>query len=676
MPPQPRISGVLNKLRGLSAALVVAVAFHSNAAVLYVTQLGLPPNTNSLAGINASFVTNSHAGDVIHLIGTFTNGISATDFVGNYGNPCTFLFDSGAKFSAPAWGQSYQPSGAINPLNSYSNGSIVFFSAVRSLVIDGGVNGLMEATANGAQLQWSNRCDGITLGCLADSSFEIKNLTISNLFVRNNGQIEGYTTGHGGEFNYIVSGQGIVAGGGFTNSSIHNCILTGTANMIAMTYNLNTRDVFIYSNTITHCSFAIQIYGTGDASGGNWQLYGNHINTGDDWGGNNSFSHGDGIICNQHQVNSLAYDPSGFTNRYSGVYYVTNSSTNILTLGGYVVTLPAWGQYGNYFNYSPFTNYPTRDTNNFGILTHYDSLREGVTNQINIWTTMTPMDATQLPGGAELDIVTFFSSTNTVVLLGTSNALVTATLGWLHSATNTGMQIYGNYLGPVWGTNASGSIGVYSDMPSGFQKYKIYNNVIVINAGTLMGNSIAVGDQCLMANNSFIQLETSPTGVGFVCGFGGGTNVNNLVYGFNKATSFNVVATDSRGYGWYDMLSNNVYYGISEWMAGQGTWPTLFYNPAGAPGFYRKNVAIYRQQDGYETLSQTNYPLLSATYAPLTNDVVLITNGVNLTYLGITNDFYGSPRPSSGAWTVGAFQDAGQPAVFAPAAFRFWGRFP
>lgn len=57
---------------------------------------------------------------------------------------------------------------------------------------------------------------------------------------------------------YIVSGNAISIGGGFTNSSIHNCSIGGTANLISFSYTRDTHDVQIYSNNLSHCSFGIQ----------------------------------------------------------------------------------------------------------------------------------------------------------------------------------------------------------------------------------------------------------------------------------------------------------------------------------------------------------------------------------------------------------------------------------
>lgn len=78
------------------------LALSVTGADRYVTQKGIPPNTNSLAGLNAW--TNVNPGDIVHLCGTFTNGVAIENYVGAYGNPVTFYFEPGANFTAAGLG--------------------------------------------------------------------------------------------------------------------------------------------------------------------------------------------------------------------------------------------------------------------------------------------------------------------------------------------------------------------------------------------------------------------------------------------------------------------------------------------------------------------------------------------------------------------------------------------
>jgi len=630
------------------ASLFLAFALSTRAASVWCSQ----PGSGNFSGSDSNDCisltvlnnwTNVNPGDTVNLVGTFTNGVLiAGAYVGDYGNPVTFYFEPNCNFTAPAWGQYF------NEANSFTNSQPFYFTDVKGIVIDGGQNGIIQATANGAgYLAWSNRTDGITLGLDVTTndypSFVIKNLTITNLYCRTNGQDDAYTTGHGGDINYIVSGNGIVLNGGWTNSSIFNCHLAGTGNLIDISYTFNTYATQIYSNHLSHFSFGVQLYGSYAAQGTGWQIWANNMDMTSDWSGNNSVFHGNCIICNQHETVTNFYTAGSPTN-----YYNSN--------GLFTLTIPQWGAYGSYYTWIPGT------TNDTAVGPCYFAAN-------GVPTTNYPAENTYSNTTASL-----FAATNTLTFHGTPNAMVTASLNHESGATNVNMQIYRNYFGPEFGTNASNWIGVYADIPGGVQKYFIFDNLVVIDNIThasLIGNSISVGSGSFLGNNSLIQLNPIPIGVGAVAGFGGGTSWNNLLYNFNNATSFNTSSSDQRGWGWYSAIDYNNYYGISAWDAGQGVFPTNeFYNPLDytnfpASGtFYPTNTAIYAQTLGFESNSTTNQPSLNmTTYAPLTNDTVLLNAGTNLTAFAIangipqlTNDYAGNPRPSTGNWTIGAYQ--------------------
>lgn len=718
----------------LTLTILLASGIWSGAADLYVTHQGIPPNTNSLAGLNAW--TNVNPGDTVHLIGTFTNGIdlSAASYTGDYGNPVTFYFEPGANFTAPAWGQKY------NDANSFLNGNAFYMPNVKGLVIDGGSNGIIQATANGVGKQWSNRCDAIRFDLPLGGSFVIKNLTITNIMTRSVGANDAYTPGHTGESGYEITGTAITIGGGYTNSAVYNCNLSSAGNVLAFSYTLPTADVQIYSNKISHCSFGIQVFGYYQAEGLDWKIWANEINTGNDWSGNNSTAHGDGIIFNMHQgnyklldqtqaTNSAIYGLSGYStvnvspsdwgdegDYYANYSWTPNGDTNntgiwvstapgvgtnyttatnfylpkgfaiymtgtpgsnntclvkwhpttntTVTLfsrtnfafydssGYYTNYIPQWGKYGSYFNY-----YQMGDTNNISL-----------SNGTNVYTTTTSP----------------FAVTNYFVMRGTPNYPVTARLGWFHAATNINMQVYRNIFGPEWGTNATCWCFPSADMPSGFQYYKVFNNVVIIDNVTtpsLMGNSFAVGDNCVFANNTLVQINPIPLGHPLQGVFGGGKILNNYARYFSSAWDFNSINADSRGAGWTDQIDFNVWEGITEWRSSAGNWPTLWYVSDTESPFY--GVGVYKMPE-FEANSSITAPLIGWTnglppvtpqmLAPLTNDTVLIDKGTNLTVLSVqinapqlTNDFHGNPRPAVGPWTIGAIQNAAGPA--APAIY-------
>jgi len=712
--------------------ILLASTIWSQAATHYITQAGIPPTTNSLNGLNA--YTNINAGDTVRLIGTFTNGVAITTqnrsdgkgFVGDYGNPVTFVFDAGCNFTAPAWGQ------YGNTANSFSNGNAFYMTDVKAVVIDGGSDGIIQATANASGwLQWSNRCDMINLNIL-EGSFEIKNLTITNIYRRLHGNDDAYTPGHAGDVGYIVSGNGILIGGGWTNGSVHNCNLSEQANLLAFSYALPAHNTSIYSNNIISCSFGIQVYGYYQAAATNWQIWANNINTKNTWsGGDGGTFHGDGIIVNMHQgnyklldqllaTNSATYSvagystvnvspsdwgdtgdyysyyswsPNGDTNNTgiwlgtapgTGTNYTTatnfyvprdyaiymtgtpgsnntgsvrwHPTTNVVATifsktnfafynasGYYTNELPQWGNYGSYYNY-----FQNGDTNNVSML-----------NGTNVYTITTSP----------------FAVTNFFVLTGTPNYPITAKLGWLHAATNNNMQVYRNTFGPEWGTNATCWFFPSADMPSGFQNYKVFNNVVIIDnitSPSLMGNSVSVGDQCFFANNTMIQINSVPIGHAVQGTFGGGRILNNYGRYFSSAWDFNSINVDSRGAGRSDQIDFNVWEGITEWRSTAGNWPTLWYVSDTNSPFY--GIGIYKMPE-FEDNTETNTPsmpwtsglppLVISHLVPYSSDTVLVGKGTNLTVFAsqlgtpqLTNDFYGNPRPAVGAWTIGAFEVA------------------
>jgi hypothetical protein len=104
-------------------------------------------------------------GDTVHLVGTFTSPLILSGS-GAAGNPITLHFESGSNFTLPCW-----PSAGAIQLEHPSY-----------LVIDGGVNGLIQNTANGTGLANSTNSEGI-VGQIWYST--IQNLTIKGMYAKN-----------------------------------------------------------------------------------------------------------------------------------------------------------------------------------------------------------------------------------------------------------------------------------------------------------------------------------------------------------------------------------------------------------------------------------------------------------------------------------------------------------
>lgn len=116
-------------------------------------------------------------GTTVHLCGIFNAPAGASGYLtfqgsGISGSPITLLFETGAVLEAPYWS-----GGAIN------------LRGQNYLTINGGTNGLCEATQNGTSLTYQQDGGGCVVSGSNVSNVIIENLTISNIYVRNCGGV-------------------------------------------------------------------------------------------------------------------------------------------------------------------------------------------------------------------------------------------------------------------------------------------------------------------------------------------------------------------------------------------------------------------------------------------------------------------------------------------------------
>src|SRR5581483_4522874 len=164
---------------------ILLLACPAWAADVYFAQAGRGLN-NGASCANAfnigRFNTNDSnwsAGNTLHLCGTFTAVSANTTMLtvqagGTVNNPITVLFEPGAVLTSPAW--------------STTTGAL-FINGKSNVIIDGGTNGLITATANGTGL--ANTIDSVGVTTVTNGAtsptvthVKVKNLTITNLFVR------------------------------------------------------------------------------------------------------------------------------------------------------------------------------------------------------------------------------------------------------------------------------------------------------------------------------------------------------------------------------------------------------------------------------------------------------------------------------------------------------------
>src|ERR1035437_5101836 len=203
------------------------------------------------------------AGNTYHLCGTVTSSI-APNASGTNGNPITIVFEPGAKISKTACGST----GCIN------------LAAKGYIVVDGGTNGIIEATNSGTGLG-----NGSSIGIYAKSGLnhsEIKNLTINNMYIHN-----GASDNASGDYNAIWMDG--------TNNLIHNIVIKDA--MCGIKIESGSSGNQYYNNTIHNINWGIFESGAHTVNSvTNEQIYGNEIYDFANWDTTADYFHHDGIF--------------------------------------------------------------------------------------------------------------------------------------------------------------------------------------------------------------------------------------------------------------------------------------------------------------------------------------------------------------------------------------------
>lgn len=243
------------------------------------------------AGNWGSGATQIGPGTTVHLCGVFSSTLTFQGS-GTSGSPITLHFETGAKFSTAHWG---------------AGANVIFASGKSNLVVDGGTNGTIEATNNGSSPTYGFQDDetGVDLGTCANCV--IKNLTISNMFVKNTSDNQGV-----GECVHLLG-----SGSSITGITCHD------AN-IGIGYNYpagGTNTVGeIAHNTIYHTNIAISVGDTGaGASFTGLSIHDNEIYDASNWDdlATNAFHH-NGVMIFVTNDNSSVPSPTIYNNYIHG----------------------------------------------------------------------------------------------------------------------------------------------------------------------------------------------------------------------------------------------------------------------------------------------------------------------------------------------------------------------
>lgn len=261
-------------------------AARANDVYLAQTALGANTGQSCVNAYGYGFFNNSGnwgtglgqigPGTTVHLCGTFTAPAGASGYLsfqggGTANNPITLTFDASAILTAPYWG----------------NAGAITASGVNYIAVDGGTAGMIQASANGTGL--ANHAEGQGLYFSGVSNSEIRNLTISNLYVHTNSADEG--------------GQGVYAIRWIfgSNNNIHNNTIhdVQTALLYACAPGATTSNINVYKNTVYNINWGLIIGDDGANSilNGSNAFHDNVIHDFAGWDDNVDNYHHDGIYA-------------------------------------------------------------------------------------------------------------------------------------------------------------------------------------------------------------------------------------------------------------------------------------------------------------------------------------------------------------------------------------------
>jgi hypothetical protein len=208
-------------------------------------------------------------GTTVHLCNTITTELTVRKS-GTSGSPITILFEPGAKISLPVCS------------NRDANGCINL-SNFGYIILDGGTNGIIENTDSGSSL--GHQGDGV--GVLANGTHdsEIRNLTISNLYIHSSASDE----------TDLSRSAAIYMAGAVNNLVIHNNIMHDCNWCINYQFSSSASGVSIYSNEIYHAEHGIAFGGYGGGTVSSATIYRNYIHDYFNWDVSSGSKHHDGI---------------------------------------------------------------------------------------------------------------------------------------------------------------------------------------------------------------------------------------------------------------------------------------------------------------------------------------------------------------------------------------------
>lgn len=263
-------------MKKVGAFILICIVYFSsvmlaNAEDIYVSQTASGSNSGvdclnakSMAWLNTAGSWGAgegkvSAGDTVHMCGTLISPLTIQGS-GTSGNVITILFETGAKFSKTHW-------------NGANGNAAIYANGLNYLTIDGGTNGIIEATDNGTGKTTQLNCYGVLLegGTIG---LTVRNLTVNSMYTRN------------GTVDNNDLGSGIKVTGEITNVTINNNTTSYGSTGVYIGYHGKSSVVKVHHNTCSAHSVAINI---GDRAAGSvlddLQVYNNELACNREWAG-------------------------------------------------------------------------------------------------------------------------------------------------------------------------------------------------------------------------------------------------------------------------------------------------------------------------------------------------------------------------------------------------------
>jgi hypothetical protein len=274
--PSPRAVRIV---KHVVLAVLLCASLYAMAGDVYITQATSGSDTGvDCANAHSASWFNSKAtgGNTYHLCGTFTGGANSTMLTvpasGAAGNPLIILFETDAVLTSPAW----SPNGAVN------------INGKNYVTVDGGSNGIIRNTDDGTALGYQIASKGVyaTNGA---SNIEVKNLTISNLYIHESTDL----TGAAGS---IVIGSS-ASSSAFNNIQVHDNTMNAAYWGVNIVTNASGGGYHVYNNSISDACHHISISeNSGPHTYSDLLIHGNTITDWTSYAVPADFCHTDGII--------------------------------------------------------------------------------------------------------------------------------------------------------------------------------------------------------------------------------------------------------------------------------------------------------------------------------------------------------------------------------------------